>query len=208
MPLGATGYFERYPADPNEILGIAAQMRSAATSYDGSAEDVRAAGGRATDAVDGDLDFPMTAGPHPAINQAKDLEGGTRFAAGVLLYFTNAVITFNTGVDGLNQRYDALPPEQKMGMCTPGQPQRRSGRAGRTAPRLRTAHADASNATSASSRSTTSTCARSTIASRTASAPSVDLHARPPRPAKPHATATKAANGCTASADCSTTSPP
>ncbi len=95
-------YFEKYPADPDEIIGIAASMRSSASDVDNTVANVTAEGNRAEAAVEGELSFPLAVADRPVIETGSDVVATARFAAGALLLFSSGISTFNTRVDELN----------------------------------------------------------------------------------------------------------
>lgn len=95
-------YFEKYPADPDEVIGIAASMRSSASDVDNTLANVTAGGNRAEAAVDGELSFPLAVADRPVIETGTDVVAAARFAAGALLLFSTGISTFNTRVDELN----------------------------------------------------------------------------------------------------------
>lgn len=95
-------YFEKYPADPDEVIGIAASMRSSASDVDNTLANVTAEGNRAAAAVEGELSFPLAVADRPVIETGTDVVATARFAAGALLLFSTGITTFNTRVDELN----------------------------------------------------------------------------------------------------------
>lgn len=74
-------YFEKYPADPDEVIGIAASMRSSASDVDNTLANVTAEGNRAEAAVEGELSFPLAVADRPVIETGTDVVATARFAA-------------------------------------------------------------------------------------------------------------------------------
>ena len=95
-------YFEKYPADPDEVIGIASSMRASASDVDNTLANVTAEGNRAEAAVEGELSFPLAVADRPVIETGTDVVATARFAAGALLLFSTGITTFNTRVDELN----------------------------------------------------------------------------------------------------------
>ena len=97
-----TDLFPHYPSPPEELVGIAAQLISTAADTEATLSDVRGGVGRAVDAVDGDLTFPMSTAPEPVIHTGANLTLTARFASGAVMFFAQAVHTYNQGIDRLN----------------------------------------------------------------------------------------------------------
>jgi pimeloyl-ACP methyl ester carboxylesterase len=95
-------YFDTYPVDPDEIIGIAASMRSSASDVDNTVANVTSAGDQAEAAVDGALSFPLSTADRPVIQTGSDIVETARFAAGALLLFATGISTFNARVEELN----------------------------------------------------------------------------------------------------------
>jgi Alpha/beta hydrolase len=96
--------FPRYPSPPDELVGIAAQLIGTAGDTDATVADVRGEVDRTVDAVDGDLTFPMAEVPEPVIRNGTRVADAARFAAGAVMFFAQAVQTYNDGIDRLNAR--------------------------------------------------------------------------------------------------------
>jgi Alpha/beta hydrolase len=94
--------FQHYPSPPDELVGIAAQLIGTAGDTDATMGDVRGGMGRAVDAVDGDLTFPMAEVPEPVIRNGTSVAEAARFASGAVMLFAQAVQTYNDGIDRLN----------------------------------------------------------------------------------------------------------
>jgi pimeloyl-ACP methyl ester carboxylesterase len=94
--------FPHYPSPPEELVGIAAQLSGTAGSTDATVSDVRRGVDRAVDAVDGDLVFPMSTGPEPAVRSGARVARTARFASGAVMYFAQAVQTYDRGIDRIN----------------------------------------------------------------------------------------------------------
>lgn len=100
------GLFPHFKADPAQIYAAA----------DAADKDVRALGStrgalqfqhaQAVSGTGGVLTGPARAALVPVINAIQTVMGATTFAAGCSRYWGDAVTTYNTGVDGLNRRYD------------------------------------------------------------------------------------------------------
>jgi len=97
-----TDLFPHYPSPPEELVGIAAQLISTAADAEATISDVRGGVDRAVDAVDGDLTFPMSTAPEPVIHTGANLTLTARFASGAVMFFAQAVHTYNQGIDRLN----------------------------------------------------------------------------------------------------------
>jgi len=97
-----TDLFPHYPSPPEELVGIAAQLISTAGDTEATVSDVRGGVGRAVDAVDGDLTFPMSSAPEPVIRNSANVARTARFASGAVMFFAQAVQTYNRGIDRLN----------------------------------------------------------------------------------------------------------
>jgi pimeloyl-ACP methyl ester carboxylesterase len=97
-----TDLFPHYPSPPEELVGIAAQLISTAGDTEATVSDVRGGVGRAVDAVDGDLTFPMSTAPEPVIRNGANVARTARFASGAVMFFAQAVQTYNRGIDRLN----------------------------------------------------------------------------------------------------------
>jgi hypothetical protein len=97
-------YFQHYPSDPDEIVGIAGQLFRASRDTNTTVDDVRKGAARATDAVDGDVRFPMAKAPAPVIRNGSKVTEMAQFVGGAMLLFAEAVRAYNTNIDGLNAR--------------------------------------------------------------------------------------------------------
>jgi Alpha/beta hydrolase len=97
-----TDLFPHYPSPPEELVGIAAQLISTAGDTEATVSDVRGGVGRAVDAVDGDLTFPMSTVPEPVIRNGANVARTARFASGAVMIFAQAVQTYDRGIDRLN----------------------------------------------------------------------------------------------------------
>jgi Alpha/beta hydrolase len=95
-------FFPHYPSPVDELVGIAAQLTRAAGDTDSTVSDVREGTSRVMDAVDGDLTFPMSVAPNPTISAGANVAEASRFASGAVMYFAQAVQTYNAGIDRLN----------------------------------------------------------------------------------------------------------
>lgn len=94
--------FPHYPSPVDELVGIAAQLIGAAGDNDATVADVRGGVNRAVDAVDGDLTFPMSTAPQPVIRSGTNVAEAARFASGAVMFFAQAVQTYNAGIDRIN----------------------------------------------------------------------------------------------------------
>lgn len=101
--------FARYPASSGDIVGASAGVVGAAGLVDGVTETVRAELTQAESAVEGTLAGPMASAPQTVYATANDIRQGARFCAGALCLFSEAVGTYNTGIDRLNAQWDAFP---------------------------------------------------------------------------------------------------
>lgn len=101
--------FARYPASSGDIVGVAAGVLGAAGLVDGVTETLRSEFAQAESGVEGTLAEPMTSAPQQVYATANTIQGGARFCAGALCLFSEAVETYNTGIDRLNARWDAFP---------------------------------------------------------------------------------------------------
>lgn len=97
-----TDLFPHYPSPPEELVGIAAQLISTAGDTEATISDVHGGVDRAVDAVDGDLTFPMSTAPEPVIHTGANLARTARFASGAVMFFAQAMQTYNQGIDQLN----------------------------------------------------------------------------------------------------------
>ena len=94
--------FPHYPSPPEELVGIAAQLITTAGDADATVSEIRGGVDRAVDAVDGDLTFPMGRAPEPAVHRSAGVARTARFASGAVIYFAQAVQTYNRGIDRIN----------------------------------------------------------------------------------------------------------
>ncbi len=94
--------FPHYPSPPEELVGIAAQLITTAGDADATVSEIRGGVNRAVDAVDGDLTFPMGRAPEPAVHRGARVARTARFASGAVIYFAQAVQTYNRGIDWIN----------------------------------------------------------------------------------------------------------
>jgi pimeloyl-ACP methyl ester carboxylesterase len=97
-------FFEHYPSSPHELVGCSAQLIRAAGDSDNAVEQVRGGTNRGVDAVDGDLTLPMAKAPEPTVRNGASVADAARFASGTLMFFAEAVTTYNNGIDRLNAR--------------------------------------------------------------------------------------------------------
>jgi pimeloyl-ACP methyl ester carboxylesterase len=95
-------FFEHYPSPPDELVGIGARLIRTAGDSDSTVKDVLGGTNRAVDAVDGDLTFPMAEVPKPTIRNGASVADAARFASGAVMFFAEAVQTYNAGIDRLN----------------------------------------------------------------------------------------------------------
>jgi len=102
--------FPRYPAPPDEVLGIAAGLVWQVTQIGATAESVSDAMMRAAAAVEGDLQPPLHQAPQPVLTAAAELSLAARFAAGALSLFAQGISAFNAGVDALNAEGAGMGP--------------------------------------------------------------------------------------------------
>ncbi|HYJ68433.1 MAG TPA: alpha/beta hydrolase [Nocardioidaceae bacterium] len=94
--------FPHYPSPPDELIGIAAQLLRASGDTSSTVGDVESGMGRAVDAVDGDISFPMAQAPDPAVRNGTSVAEAAQFASGAVMFFAQAVQTYNDGIDRLN----------------------------------------------------------------------------------------------------------
>lgn len=95
-------FFEHYPSSPDELVGCGAQLIRAAGDSDSTVKQVRGGTNRAVNAVDGDLTSPMAEVPGPAIRNGASVAEAALLAGGALMFFAQAVQTYNAGIDRLN----------------------------------------------------------------------------------------------------------
>ncbi|HYJ70016.1 MAG TPA: alpha/beta hydrolase [Nocardioidaceae bacterium] len=95
-------YFVHYPTPIDEVIGIAGELVRHARDGNTTIGRIRQDMGRATDAVDGTLRFPMEVAPHPVEVTVGNVANAAYFASGAMMLFAQAVKTYNNGVDGIN----------------------------------------------------------------------------------------------------------
>ncbi|HYJ70502.1 MAG TPA: alpha/beta hydrolase [Nocardioidaceae bacterium] len=109
-------FFEHYPSSPDELVGIAGELVRHSRGANVAITHVQHGVNRATDAIDGDLTFPMEQSSHPVVYLGRDVAAGAYFASGAIMRFAEAVKTYNTGVDRLNKQI----PEGEFDTLTGG----------------------------------------------------------------------------------------
>ncbi len=100
------GLFAHYKADPAAIYATADdgdKQVKALGSTRGALQFKHAA---ALSGIGGVLSPPAAAAITPVINAVQTVMQSTAFAAGCSRFWGDAVTTYNTGIDGLNKRYD------------------------------------------------------------------------------------------------------
>lgn len=97
-------WFEHYPASPDELVGLSVTLTAAGDNAGVVVADVQAETTRVMQSVDGDLEGLLGQAPQLVLATGADVEAGARFCAGCLLYFAQAIIGYNAGIDALNQQ--------------------------------------------------------------------------------------------------------
>ncbi|HYJ67010.1 MAG TPA: M91 family zinc metallopeptidase [Nocardioidaceae bacterium] len=108
---GSAMLFPHYTPTPEAVIESAAGVLLAAGQVDRVRQTVLGESKQAQGAVGGDLEIPMAEAPLPVDATADEITLASRFAAGALSKFAEAITTYDSGVDGLNREWNALPAD-------------------------------------------------------------------------------------------------
>ncbi len=105
---GSSGPFDHYEASAYAVRSSGDELHGTVSAIlDDLADGTADAAANGTAAVDGLLRALMTSAPDPMLTEVRDLSAAAVFCGGAVRTFADAIDEFNTGVDGLNSRYNA-----------------------------------------------------------------------------------------------------
>jgi Ca2+-binding RTX toxin-like protein len=108
---GGGSLFPHYTPTPDAVIESAAGVLLAAGQVDRVRQTVLSESKQAQGAVGGDIEIPMAKAPLPVSATADEITLASRFAAGALSKFAEAITAYDSGVDGLNREWNALPAD-------------------------------------------------------------------------------------------------
>ncbi|UPK74290.1 M91 family zinc metallopeptidase [Nocardioidaceae bacterium SCSIO 66511] len=101
--------FPHYPTTPDSVVESAAGVLLSAGQVDNTRTTAVREAREAQANVGGDLEIPMAEIPPPIDAGADGLKQSAKFTAGALSKFSLAIGDYDTGIDGLNLKWAALP---------------------------------------------------------------------------------------------------
>ncbi len=104
------GLYPLYPASADELSGLAGELLASAGKIRSVIGDVQDQVGVAGAHTGGDLRPPVDSAGKPVIAFGTDTEQGVRFAAGALIFFAQAITTYDHTINQINAEYDLAPP--------------------------------------------------------------------------------------------------
>jgi len=104
MPETSVAYYEHYPVSPEDVIAHVVHIQTSTANISEVITQVQTDMATATAAVEGQLEGPLADAPVMVITMGAEVEATVRHCCGCLLYFAQAIIDYDLGIDGLNQQ--------------------------------------------------------------------------------------------------------
>ena len=104
MPETSVAYYEHYPVSPEDVIAHVVHIQTSTVNISEVITQVQTDMATATAAVEGQLEGPLADAPVMVITMGAEVEATARHRCGCLLYFAQAIIDYDLGIDGLNQQ--------------------------------------------------------------------------------------------------------
>lgn len=104
MPETSVAYYEHYPVSPEDVIAHVVHIQTSTANISEVITQVQTDMATATAAVEGQLEGPLADAPVMVITMGAEVEATARHCCGCLLYFAQAIIDYDLGIDGLNQQ--------------------------------------------------------------------------------------------------------
>jgi len=104
MPETSVAYYEHYPVSPEDVIAHVVHIQTSTANISEVIAQVQTDMATATAAVEGQLEGPLADAPVMVITMGAEVEATARHCCGCLLYFAQAIIDYDLGIDGLNQQ--------------------------------------------------------------------------------------------------------